>query len=120
MISEQRYTIRQEYMKTLDFSSPASPEFFISSYQGKSTLSTSIDIEIQSDENNGLFCINLMVQCSVNLEDGRTVINVSTEYCALVIINKLLDDIELKKLLTIEIPWQYGHPSHKVRYQSEN
>lgn len=104
MDSKPKYTILQEYVKQLDFNSPAAPESFFMNYEGKSTLSTQIDVESKTEVNTGIFCVNLKLQCSVVLEDGNSLFVISVVYGAIVETREYLEDSELKSLLTIEIP----------------
>lgn len=104
MDSKPKYTILQEYVKHLDFNSPAAPESFFMNYEGKSTLSTQIDVESKTEVNMGIFCVNLKLQCSVVLEDGNPLFVISVVYGAIVETRELMEDSELKSLLTIEIP----------------
>lgn len=104
MDSKPKYTILQEYVKLLDFKSPAAPESFFMNYEGKSTLSTQIDVESQTDVNTGIFCVTLKLKCSVMHEDGNSLFLISVVYGAIVKTCKSLEDYELKSLLTIEIP----------------
>ena len=104
MDSKPKYTILQEYVKLLDFNSPAAPESFFMNYEGKSTLSTQIDVESQTDVNTGIFCVNLKLKCSVMHEDGNSLFLISVVYGAIVETRESLEDYELKSLLTIEIP----------------
>lgn len=104
MDSQPRYAILQEYVKQLDFNSPAAPESFFMNYEGKSTLSTHIDVESQTDVSTDIFCVNLKLKCSVVLEDGNSIFIISAVYGAIVETYESLEDSELKSLLTIEIP----------------
>lgn len=105
MNSELRYVILQEFVKQLDFNSPAAPESFFITYEGKSTLSTQIDVESQMDANTGnIFCVNLKLHCSVTLENGNSLFLIDVVYGAIVETSKSLDESELKSLLTVEIP----------------
>lgn len=111
MNSELRYVILQEFVKQLDFNSPAAPESFFITYEGKSTLSTQIDVESQMDANTGnIFCVNLKLHCSVTLENGNSLFLIDVVYGTIVETSKSLDESELKSLLTVEIPQRiYPH-----------
>lgn len=107
---EPKYTILQEYVKQLDFNSPTAPETFIMHYEGESTLSTKIDVESQTEANTGIFCVTVNLQCSVVLERGQTFFSIAVVYGALVELHEALEDAELKRFLTVEIPQKiYPH-----------
>lgn len=107
---EPKYNILQEYVKQLDFNSPTVPETFIMHYDGKSTLSTKIDVESQTEANTGIFCVSLNLQCSVVLESGQTLFSVVVIYGALVELYEALEAAELKQFLSVEIPQKiYPH-----------
>ncbi len=107
---EPQYTILQEYVKQLDFNSRTAPETFIMHHEGKSTLSIKIDVESQTEANTGIFCVTLNLQCSVAFESGRTLFSVAVVYGALVELQETLEDAELKRFLTVEIPQKiYPH-----------
>lgn len=104
MDSKPKYAILQEYVKQLDFNSPAAPSSFIKNDDGKSTLSTQIDVESQTDVNTGIFYVNLKLQCSVVLENGNSLFLIFVVYGAIVETREPMEDSDLKSLLTVEIP----------------
>ncbi len=107
---EPKYSILQEYVKQLNFNSPTAPETFIVHYEGKSTLTTKIDVESKTEANTGIFCVTLNLQCSAVLESGQTLFSVAVVYGALVELHEALEDTELKRFLTVEIPQKiYPH-----------
>jgi len=116
---EEDYYILEEYVRDSSFESLLTPELFITPYQGKSNMETSIGIEVQNQQGTLLFIVSLVVGCVANLEDGRALFNLNLRYDVLVALNNKLCDEKIREYLTIQIPQEvYPHLVDAVYFRT--
>lgn len=115
---EEDYVILRAYPLSIEYSSPTSPETFITLNEDESIAdqANEIGLGIEFQESSGLFYVDLSYSCNLTLLESILVFTLKVSYRGVVAINFSIPDERIRECLNVLVPQELYESVRELVY----